>query len=90
MVEEAAGDTFCRAGHSDRGRSHNRDHQPAGSDHCADSDRAADHTADQWRQTKMTRVKKMGGETFLPVFFVWNKVKDRWGSHRSFEGSINN
>ncbi len=38
----------------------------------------------------MTRVKKMGGETFLPVFFVWNKVKDRWGSHRSFEGSINN
>ena len=84
MVEEAAGDTFCRAGHSDRSRSHNRDHQPAGSDHCADSDRAADHTADQWRQTKMTRVKKMGGETFLPVFFCLEQSKRPMGEPSVF------
>ena len=53
---------------------YNRNHQFSGTGSCSSSDHYDRDQTDWWE----------------PTILEERKVKDRWGSHRSFEGSINN
>ena len=85
MVEETGASSWNRWCYRISGGCNWRNHQHSGTDICSAVDPVSDLKAGEGFQKVRERKDSLIFENL-----IYAKIKDRWGSHRSFEGSINN